>query len=580
MLFGRERRDQYMKRLPLYLLFFSLYPSVAFAKTLTVGSGKSFPDPCAAIAKAADGDVIEVDPGTYTIACKVGISVTVRGVGSSKPILEASSPISNGKGIFAVEGANVNFVAERLVFTGAKVSDKNGAGIRFQGHDLVVRECVFHDNENGILSSGTGEELVEGSEFYANGAGDGQSHNLYMGASSRFIFRYNWTRSAKTGHLLKSRSHENWILFNRITEETETEADNINLPNGGKTYILGNLIEQIDSANGNMIRFGVEGNKYGADSTMFLVHNTIINHRNKGAFLIVDKSITTTNVIANNLFFGQGSLPTSSVTSVGNVMRTLADIGKDLVNDASFDYHLKSGAAAIDKGVDVSAYLGGTPLEQYIHPLQHAPRTQQGNAPDSGAYEFGDSGQGGFGGSGQGGNGSGGAGQGGSTTAGAGGNDAGQGGSTTAGAGGDGQGGDNQGGEAGQAQGGNEQGGSGGGTTAGAGGSTTAGAGGSTAAGQGGSTAAGKGGQAQGGNAQGGVGGGGSAGKVSTAGSGGASGAGVSGSSGQTNQATEPQGDSQEDSGCGCRTVRGSSNPWGAWGMLGLAFVVLFRRRR
>ena len=44
--------------------------------------------------------------------------------------------------------------------------DKNGAGIRLEGHGLVVRNCYFHDNEDGILTDGGGDvDFIEGSEF-------------------------------------------------------------------------------------------------------------------------------------------------------------------------------------------------------------------------------------------------------------------------------------------------------------------------------------------------------------------------------------------------------------------------------
>ncbi|RYE91817.1 MAG: hypothetical protein EOO75_08075, partial [Myxococcales bacterium] len=375
-----------------------LVPSSALAATLTVGAGKTYADPCAAIAAAKAGDTIEVDPGTYTVACKVGKSLTVRGVGAKRAVLDAPSSIPNGKGILAVEGGETDLVAEHLEFTGAAVGSNNGAGIRFQGRDLTVRDCAFHDNENGILTAPQRNVVIESSEFYDNGAGDGQSHNMYIGDAESFTFRASWSHGSRKGHLLKSRARKNIIVASRLTDQTTTPSDNVELPNGGASYLIGNLFEQANGDAGNMIRIGMEGNKYGDATQLLLVHNTFVNHRNKGAYVLVNSSVTQPTIVANNLFFGQGGLPTEKVTSVGNQMLALSEVGSDLVSDADYDYHLKAGAPAIDAGVDISQYLGGNALEQYVHPLGAAPRTKQGSAPDVGAYEFGDSGEGGQGG--------------------------------------------------------------------------------------------------------------------------------------------------------------------------------------
>ena len=42
---------------------------------------------------------------------------------------------------------------ENIEFTGARVPDKNGAGIRFEQGQLEVRDCIFENNQNGILTA-------------------------------------------------------------------------------------------------------------------------------------------------------------------------------------------------------------------------------------------------------------------------------------------------------------------------------------------------------------------------------------------------------------------------------------------
>lgn len=75
-------------------------------------------------------------------------------------------------------------LVENLDFTGARSPDRNGAGIRLDvGGRLTVKRCRFEGNENGILTSNdpSSEQHLTDSEFLNNGAGDGQSHNVYVG---------------------------------------------------------------------------------------------------------------------------------------------------------------------------------------------------------------------------------------------------------------------------------------------------------------------------------------------------------------------------------------------------------------
>jgi len=42
-------------------------------------------------------------------------------------------------------------IVENIEFSGARVPDRNGAGIRPEGRNFTVRNCRFYDCENGIL---------------------------------------------------------------------------------------------------------------------------------------------------------------------------------------------------------------------------------------------------------------------------------------------------------------------------------------------------------------------------------------------------------------------------------------------
>jgi len=187
----------------------------ARAETLDVGPQGKYAAPCAAFAAAADGDTIEIDSAGVYVGDVCGITknqLTIRGTGG-RALVDAGGKNAQGKAIWVVQGDDTSI--ESIEFTGAAVPDLNGAGIRQEGKNLTVRDCYFHDNENGILAgdSAGSEILIENSEFEHNGAGDGYSHNLYINHIAKLTFRYNWSHRSVIGHLLKSRAAENYVLY-------------------------------------------------------------------------------------------------------------------------------------------------------------------------------------------------------------------------------------------------------------------------------------------------------------------------------------------------------------------------------
>jgi hypothetical protein len=117
---------------------------------LRVGAQRQLERPSAAAQIARDGDTIEIDAGTYPGDAAVWRAnrLTIRGVGG-RAHLRADGAEAEGKGIWVIKGNDTTI--ESVEFSGAKVPDKNGAGIRQEGSGLTVRNCHFHDN--GTASS-------------------------------------------------------------------------------------------------------------------------------------------------------------------------------------------------------------------------------------------------------------------------------------------------------------------------------------------------------------------------------------------------------------------------------------------
>ncbi|AUX44594.1 uncharacterized protein SOCE26_060600 [Sorangium cellulosum] len=369
------------------LLFIFAASPAASAATLPVGPGKTYTTPCQAVSAAADNDAIEIDAaGNYDgDVCAIPRSgLTLRGVGGRAKI-DAAGKSSGGKAIWVIQGNDT--VVENIELSGTTVPDQNGAGIRQEGVNLTVRGCYFHDNDNGILAGDKQGStiLIEYTEFASNGFGDGQSHNLYINHVDKLVFQYNYSHHAKVGHLLKTRALENHILYNRLTGEDGNNSYEIDVPNGGKTLILGNLIQQSPTTdNGGIITYAVEGASNPSDS-LFVVNNTIVNDRQNGGTFMNIASGVAPAIVRNNIFVGPGTIVTQEdAVQEGNVQGDVM-----FVDQASFDYHLQAGSPAVDEGVapGQAEGLDLTPRYHYVHPAGAIGRMTMGTI-DVGAYEL------------------------------------------------------------------------------------------------------------------------------------------------------------------------------------------------
>lgn len=230
-------------------------------RTWRVGPGRTLTTPSAAAAVARDGDTVLIDPATYSgdVAMWTQDDLTLRGDGG-RAHLRADGNNAQGKAIWVIAGDRT--IVDRIEFSGATVADRNGAGIRQEGTGLTVTRSWFHDNENGILTGADPESdvVIRRSRFFRNGAGDGYSHNLYVGAVRSLRVVGSWLFDADTGHELKSRAATNTIIANRISDGDATASYSIDLPNGGRSLVAGNVVVQGPrSENSALVSYGAEG---------------------------------------------------------------------------------------------------------------------------------------------------------------------------------------------------------------------------------------------------------------------------------------------------------------------------------
>ncbi|MFN5867225.1 MAG: hypothetical protein ACK45R_09545 [Candidatus Kapaibacterium sp.] len=359
-----------------------------------VGPGRNYTKPSSLAALVNDGDTISIDAATYTAdVCRwTAHHLLFRGVGGNA-VLASQGNVYGGKAIWVITGDSA--VIENITFKDARCVDRNGAGIRLEGHHMVVRSCVFEANEDGILVGAIRPctILIEYSEFSNSGFGDGLSHNLYIGAIDTLIFRYNYSHHCKVGHEFKSRADVNYVMYNRIaTEATGTGSRLMDIPNGGYAVIVGNdLMQGPLTSNSNMIGYGLEGLRSGISHKLFVAHNTFVSTRSIALFTSYKESTELVG-LWNNLVLGKGTFApvvgTVPVEQSGNII--MPDVSTEVLEPLGTNFSLPASSVARDSAMwDMISLRDNVllPVWEYVHPMNKKERCKDSRY-DVGSHEF------------------------------------------------------------------------------------------------------------------------------------------------------------------------------------------------
>lgn len=398
---------------------FSVAPPQAGGRVLSVGPGRTYRLPSAAAKAARDGDIIEIQAGTYRGDATVwrANNLVIRGIGG-KVILDAAGRSAGGKAIWVIKGRNTT--VQNIVFSGARVRDKNGAGIRLEGPGLIVRDSAFRGNEMGILTGSNPESdiLIERSRFYRNTVDYPRyrrlGHNIYVGRVRSFTLRFSHISGARYGHNVKSRARTNRITYNKIVDGHDGMSSYlIDLHGAAASYIIGNVLQQgRKTENWAMISHGAENSQ--ATAPLYVVNNTFVNDKGTGTF--VHRRSDGETLLVNNLFVGGGTVLIGSGLlksnlivdrrkfgrlrglisdqatrpAAGDLKGNLLSLDAAFVDRENLDYRLRERSPAIDAGIVPPKIAGDnlTPLFQ-IHGRTKPVRRYQRGGIDIGAYEYG-----------------------------------------------------------------------------------------------------------------------------------------------------------------------------------------------
>jgi hypothetical protein len=177
---------------------------------------------------------------------------------------------------------------------------------------------------------------------------------------------------AKVGHEVKSRAALNDIRYNVLDDGSAATSYSIDLPNGGESRIVGNLIVQgVNSENTAVISYGFEGLTL-PSKRLWLSHNTIVN-RIVGRGTIVQAQAGAQVAVLNTAVAGDG------VFRSGAARWTLA--GNRRVSVSRFKPYI--GSPLVNRAVTVATVL--TP--RYLPGTRRVARIKLGRRNDIGAFE-------------------------------------------------------------------------------------------------------------------------------------------------------------------------------------------------
>lgn len=234
-------------------------------------TGRAFTSLQAAVDAIGDGrGTISIAPGRYR-QCAVQRHGDVGYVAAQPGTAVFDGVACEGKAALVLGGRRGR--VEGLTFQNMRVHDANGAGIRIEAGDLVVRESLFRNSESGILSAADpgATILVDQSTFSGLGRCDrglSCAHSIYIGDYGALVVRRSRFERGAGGHYVKSRTPRVEVTDSSF-DDTAGHTTNymIDLPAGSTGRIAGNtFVQGRDKENySGLIVVGAEDIKHSAN---------------------------------------------------------------------------------------------------------------------------------------------------------------------------------------------------------------------------------------------------------------------------------------------------------------------------
>ncbi len=254
-----------------------------------------------AIDSAKKSQPVIIPAGEYDIA-DLKIRRSLHLVGEGEVVLTSSRPVEKGL-LNPLPGASLT--VENITFRNARSPDLNGAGIRHDGDDLTIINCVFIGNEDGVLYTGSpsGRIRIERSVFIDSGHGDGYSHGIYINESESLEIEASRFSGTKIGHHVKSLARRTRIANSQFDDTNAHTSYALDVSAGGDVSFIGNsVIKSADADNPSIINYELTR---GGDAAALTIENNRIINRHPNARLLRNET-SVRPVISGNEIINEG----------------------------------------------------------------------------------------------------------------------------------------------------------------------------------------------------------------------------------------------------------------------------------
>jgi hypothetical protein len=285
-----------------WLISAVLCPSICCAAVLDVGAGKHFETPSAAIAVAKDGDTVRVAAGAYEDCAIIRQNrFTLEGVDGE---VVMKNKTCAGKAILVIDGNKVTI--RGLTLANAKVPDRNGAGIRAEGGELLVENTKFLANENGLMSANEPNVSIRVVESIFTGNGQCRptcTHGIYAGHIKFLRVERSKFLEQHEGHHIKSRAARTEVIGCDIQDGPAGNSSYlIEIPNGGSALIEKNQMSKgrMTSNGGTAISIGAEGD-INPPGPIIVRDNIFVNQQDRSTVFVRNFAATPAELSGNVL---------------------------------------------------------------------------------------------------------------------------------------------------------------------------------------------------------------------------------------------------------------------------------------
>jgi hypothetical protein len=261
----------------------------------------------AVTAIGAGRGTIVVPPGRHRqCAVQEAGEVTFTAERPGSAILDSKA--CEGKAALVLRGRSAT--VDGLIFQGISVPDANGAGIRMEKGRLVVRQSLFRDSENGILSAAdpSGSILVEQSTFSGLGRCDPDvscAHSIYIGEFGSLVVRRTRFERGTGGHYVKSRAPRIEVTDSSF-DDVDGRATNymIDLPAGAAGIVARNTFVQGRGKDNYSALIAVAGEGRVQSSAALVIRDNVASlapGMDKATSFVADWSGEVTQIESNRL---------------------------------------------------------------------------------------------------------------------------------------------------------------------------------------------------------------------------------------------------------------------------------------